>query len=56
MLTLNFLVDPRELLPTTVKKWKLAWFRHVKCHTSLSKPSFGVPGRVGDAVVVRGNE
>ena len=34
----NFLVGPQEpLLPQSVKRWKLAWFRHVTRHNSLSK-------------------
>ena len=34
---INFLVHPQELLLATVKRQKLAWLRHVTCHTSLYK-------------------
>ena len=36
---INFLVGTQEPLLATVKRWKLAWFRHVTCHDSLSKNS-----------------
>ena len=32
----NFLVGAQEPL-ATVKRWKLAWFRHITCHDDLSK-------------------
>ena len=34
---INSLMGPREPLLATVKRWKLAWFRHVTRHDSLSK-------------------
>ena len=34
---INSLVCPQEPLLATVKRWKLALFRHVTCHQSLSK-------------------
>ena len=34
---ITFLVGPQELLPASVKKWKLAWFRHVTHENNLSK-------------------
>ena len=34
---INFLVGPRESLLATVKRRKLAWFRHVTRHDNLSK-------------------
>ena len=34
---INFLVGPQETLLATVKRRKLAWFRSVTCHDSLSK-------------------
>ena len=34
---INFFVGPEEHLLTTVKRQKLAWFRHVTRHDSLSK-------------------
>ena len=33
---INFLLSPQKPLLATVKRWKLAWFRHVTCHNSLS--------------------
>ena len=35
----NSCVGPQELLLATVKRWKLAWYRHVTHHDSLSKPT-----------------
>ena len=53
---INFLVGPQEPLSATVKRQKLAWFRHVTHHDSLKKkPSFRAPWRVGDAAVGSGN-
>ena len=46
------LVGPQEPLLVTVKKRKLAWFRHV---TASPRTSFRAPCRVGDTVVGRGN-
>ena len=37
---LDFLVGPQEPLLAAVKRWKLAWFRQVTCHDSLSKTIF----------------
>ena len=34
---INFLVGPQEPFLATAKGWKLAWFRHVTRHYSLSK-------------------
>ena len=34
---INFLVNPQEPLLATVKRQKLAWFRQVTRHNSLSK-------------------
>ena len=34
---INFLVGPQEPLPATLKRWILAWFGHVTCHSSLSE-------------------
>ena len=34
---INFLVGLQELLLATVKRQKLAWFRHVTCHDSFYK-------------------
>ena len=34
---INFLVDLQEPLLATVKRWKLAWFGHATCHSSLSR-------------------
>ena len=34
---INCLVGPQEPLLATIKRWKLAWFRHVTRHNSLSK-------------------
>ena len=34
---INFLVGPQEPLLATLTSLKLAWFRHVTCHNSLSK-------------------
>ena len=34
---INFFVGPQESLQATVKRQKLAWFRHVTRHNSLSK-------------------
>ena len=45
----------QEPLLATVDRRKLAWFRQVTRHDSLSKPSFRTPWRVGDAVVGREN-
>ena len=47
----------------TVKRWRLAWFRHVTCHgsgmshatTVCPKPSSGTSWRMDDAMVSRGN-
>ena len=52
---ISFLVGPQKPHLAIVKRWKLAWFRHVTCQDSLSKPSFRTPWRVGDAMVGRGN-
>ena len=52
---INFLLGPQENLLTTVKKEKLAWFRHVTRPTTSPKPSFREPWGVSDAVVGRGN-
>ena len=34
---INFLMGPHKPVLATVKRWKLAWFRHVVYHDSLSK-------------------
>ena len=34
---ISFFVCPQEPLLATVNRWKLAWFRYVTCHDSLSK-------------------
>ena len=34
---INFLVGPQEPLLVSVKRCKLAWFRHITRHNSLSK-------------------
>ena len=49
---INFLVGPQKPLLATVKRRKLAWFRHV---SASPKPLFRAPWRVGDAVVGRGS-
>ena len=36
---INSCVGPQELLLATVKRRKLAWYRHVTHHDSLSKPT-----------------
>ena len=41
---INFPVGPQAFLLTTVKRWKLAWFRNVTCHNSLSKIILHVGG------------
>ena len=50
----NSLVSPQEPLLATVKRRKLAWFRHVICYDNLSKLYFRAPWRVGNTLVGRG--
>ena len=52
---INFLVGPQGPLLAIVKKRKLAWFRNVTRHDSVSKTILNGTWRVGDAVVSRGN-
>ena len=52
---ISFLVGPQEPLLATVKRRKLAWFRHVTGHNSLSRTFFRAPWRVGNAMVSREN-
>ena len=52
---INFLVGPQEPLLATVKRWKLAWFRHTTRHDGLSKTILRAPWRVGYAIVGRAN-
>ena len=52
---INFLMDPQEPLLATVKRRKLAWFRHVTHHDSLSKTIIWEPWRVGNTMFGRGN-
>ena len=52
---INFLVSPQEPPPATVKRLKLAWFRHGTRHDSLSKTILHGTLKAGDAVVGRGN-
>ena len=53
---INFLMGPQEPLLATVKRRKLAWFGHITRHDNLCKTILqGSLGRVGDAVVGRGN-
>ena len=34
---INFLLGTQEILPATLRRQKLAWFRHITLHDSLSK-------------------
>ena len=52
---INFLVGLQEPLPATVKRQKLAWFRHVTRHNRLSKTILQGTFKGGDAVVGSGN-
>ena len=51
---MNSLMGPQELLPTTVKRRKLAWFRHVTRQDSFYITILQVVLEEGDAVVGRG--
>ena len=52
---IKFLARPKESLLATLKRRKLAWYRHFTRHDSLSKTILQGNWRVGDAVVGRGN-